>query len=197
MFNRRGMTMVEVLLVASMVAMVTLALFNSFVNGIKIWERSRQLVLEEDIAIFLDKFSVDLRNAFDFSKLPAKGSTYKFAFPTLIHTLADPRAGLPPQEYIDQIGMVEYYYDSTANALFRRQANYGQALRDQFGPPYKLAGHIDSVQFHYHYYIDDGEKVSDGILDYVPSAVEIEIGFSYKPGERRVIRKFINVPLNS
>lgn len=193
-FSSRGLTLIEILLVVSLVSLITLALYVSFANGLKVWERSRQLVLEEDMAIFLDKLSHDLRNTYTYSKVSAKGTSTRFVFPAIVHTMADPKMGLPEDAYIDQMGQVEYYFDTTDKSIYRRQANYSQGLKEKFQNSLRLASSIDKLDFQYHYLTDTGEKISDEVLEYMPFGVDVKIEFSDKLG-KHVIRRFIDIPL--
>jgi len=62
MNNRhRGFTLTEVLLVSAMFAVISLAVFNAFSNGFKLWARGQHVMVEGYTAIFLDKISEDLR----------------------------------------------------------------------------------------------------------------------------------------
>ena len=62
------MTLVEMLIVVGLVSFVMVAIYTSFANGLKVWKRSQQLVIEEDVAIFFDKFSQHFYNPFPHSQ---------------------------------------------------------------------------------------------------------------------------------
>ena len=62
-----GFTLVEMLLAASLVALVSIAAYQSMLNGYRIWQRSQRSGVEEDISLALDKISQDIRNVFSFS----------------------------------------------------------------------------------------------------------------------------------
>ena len=47
--SKRGMTLIEILLVISLISMVSLGIYNALSNGIAIFQRHRQVVIEEDI----------------------------------------------------------------------------------------------------------------------------------------------------
>jgi len=194
--NRHGMTIIEMLIVVSLVSMISLALYHSLINGLKVWEESRRLIIEEDVAIFLDKLSQDLRNVSQYSKITIEGNEYRFSFPTIVRTQADAYSGLPKDAYVDQLGKVEYYYDILKDSIFRRQANYSQAMNERFQPSQLLAKSIERFNFRYYYLTRDGKMTSVDVLDVCPSGVEVEVEFFDKQG-LRVMRKYIDIPVDS
>ncbi len=196
LFSRRGMTLMEILIVVSLIAMTSVAIYSALSNGLRVWERSQQLVIEEDVAIFFDKFSQDLRNAFRYSMFKFEGGQQRITFPTIIHMLADKRSGLPQKEYVDQPGKVEYYYDGLEDILYRRQANYSQALNGHFFKKRALIHGVEAVKFSYFYYAEGREIYSPDVLETYPSRVEVEVEFSDKQGKKKMNR-FIDIPLGS
>src|SRR5437773_11479335 len=109
MFSKKSFTLVEMLLVTSLMAVIGLALFQSLANGLKVWNISTQHAMEDDAAIFFEKISGDVRDAMDYSLIKFDGSKNKISFPTIVRTLSDPRLS-PQPDYISQIGKVEYEF---------------------------------------------------------------------------------------
>jgi len=194
--SRKGMTLMEILIVVSLIAMTSAAIYSALANGIKVWKLNQQLVVEEDAAIFFDKLSQDLRNVFTYSKFKFEGGHQKIAFPAIIHMLADKRSGVSRQEYINQLGIVEYYYDGIEDVLYRRQANYSQALNARFSQERALVRGIDAVKFSYFYYTEGREIYSPDVLDTYPSRIGVEIEFSDKQGRKKMNRS-IDLPLGN
>jgi prepilin-type N-terminal cleavage/methylation domain-containing protein len=195
--KKNAMTLIETLIVVSLVGLLGLAIYQSLANGIRIWDRSREIVTEEDVIVFFDKINTDLRNAFFYSKIRFEGGEYRFTFPTLVYTPQDTRiSDRSEDEYVDQIGKVEYYYDFNEDAVFRRQANYSQALNEQFGEPRKMVGSIGRIKFNYYYLTGDGEIYSTEVYDTIPEGIEIEIEFEDNSG-KRIMRKFLDIPVGS
>jgi len=194
--RKEGMTLIEILLVVSLVSVLSIALYHAVVNGLKVWEASRRVVTEEDIAIFFEKLTHDLNRMYFYSQIPLEGSETRFAFPTVIRTSAEESMGLSEGEYIDQLGKVEYAFELTDRNLYRRQANYSQALDLQYAAPQLLVSSIKGLKFRYFYYTQDGEVYSEDALDGIPSGIEVTVEFSDNKGQR-VMQKFIDVPLGS
>ncbi len=186
------MTLLEVLIVVSLIAMIALALYHSLTNGLRIWDKSRQLVVEEDVAIFFDKIRHDLDNTFWYSKIKFEGTEERCSFPTIVHVALDAER----MSYQDQLGNVEYYFDGLAKKIYRRQASYGEALNGEFGPPQILAKDISRVKFQYIYLTEDEAKYSEQVLEVMPAAIDIEVEFSDRDG-RRSFHKVIDIPIGS
>ena len=180
------------LLVTSLLAITSLAIYHSLINGLKIWQVSNRYVQEEDIALFLDKMSQDLRNAVNFSLIKFAGKENTLGFATIVNTLADTRSSQP--EYISQIGRVEYEFDSLHAALLRRQANYGQAMEDEFGPSRPVVQSVKEVKFAYYVMESDRIVLKNRSNDLWPVAVLIEIRFAGKGEQDQTISKVINIP---
>lgn len=193
--SRQGMTLIEMLIVSSLIAGVSLLLYRGLVNGIKVWERSQRLFVEEDIAIFFDKFGLDLKNTFRNSLISPAGSLQKFSFPTIVRTPADPKSNWPKAEVIDQLGEVEYFFEPRSNCVYRRQADYSQAIRETFGEKKTMACSINNLSFKYMYLTDQDNKFSQYLLEVFPSGIEVEIEF--RDGNiSKTMTRYFAIPLS-
>lgn len=154
------------------------------------------MVIEEDIAVFFDKITHDLRNSFYHSKLKYDGGAASFRFPSFVYVPADSRSSWPRDSYVHQIGEVEYLYDTSEKSIVRKQAFYGRALRNDFQEAVPLVKGIERLKFTYYYSTPSEEVVSDQILELLPGAVSVEVFFSDIYG-KRVMKKIIEVPVES
>ncbi len=193
-WNKRGMTLMEILIVVSLMSMLSLAIYKSLTNGLRVWERSNQMVVEEDILVFFDKMARDVKNAYRHSLVLFEGGMMTFAFPSVVSILPDVQSGLPEDVFVEQLGKVEYYYDTLHKTINRRQAGYGQALQRQFSPPRIMAQSVDRVRFLYYYLADQNELVSEKVLDTMPNGVEVIVKFSDAKGTRE-LKKYISIPI--
>ena len=188
-FSRKSFTLIELLLVVSMLSMVSLALFNTMANGLKIWDRSRKFVVEEDAAIFFDKIGYDLRNCFAYSKIPFVGKENRIRFATRVRNTRE-----DVNQWIEKMGAVEYYFDFASKKLYRRQASYGQAINGNFTEERDLLKAIDSVKFSYYYAQENQLAVNNQITEsMIPEAIGIEIEF-WEGGFKHSLRKLVNLP---
>ena len=191
---KKAMTLAEILIVVSLISIVSIAIYNALVNGLKVWDRSRTLLQEEDVAVFFEKISEDLRNSFTYSLIPVQGNEFRFTFPTRVRTTVDQRRRGQDEEYADEIGQVEYYYDLQTDTLFKRSAVYGQAVNYQFGEPKKILTSISDFRFQYIYLTEKEALNSSDVLDILPSSVEITVKFVER-GKERILTKIVDLPL--
>ena len=187
--------MVETILVMGLLAAVSIAIFATLANGLKIWKRGYQSVLEEDLLIFFDKMSHDVRNAVDFTQLPLAGKADSFTFATIIRTPADAKLGLE-NEYVEQIGKVEYYFDTAQKGIFRRQANYSLALENKYGQGRLLVSDVRSVKFQYYYQKAKQFQLLPETTAQLPSAVRVTVNFGSSHHPQSMV-KFIPIPVGS
>lgn len=196
-FHPKGFTLIEVVLVVSLISMVGLAVYHSIANGLRIWERSQRFVGEEDIAIFFDKLSQDLHNAFPYSLISFEGKEDSMSFPTIVRTPADKKRSSRRQDYVDQIGQVKYYFDFMHHSLFRQQANYSQALNRKFGRKQLLATPVQSVRFSYYYDVEDELDIKGPEEGELPSAVQVEVELFDTTGQKTTMMRLIPIPLGT
>lgn len=192
--HRRAFTFIEILIVTSLIAILSLAIFTCFSNGLKLWDRSRQAILTEDISIFFDRLSSDLRNTFLFSTLPIDGEEHSFAFPTVVLVPADQRSTRAGEELVDQIGRVRYAFDFERGAVIRQQANYSQGTRNDWGDSRSLVTGIQELKFKYYYAKSKEYQLHADNQTALPSGIEVDVRFK-EGGEEKVISRFITVPL--
>ncbi|MBF0386500.1 MAG: hypothetical protein HQL20_01430 [Candidatus Omnitrophica bacterium] len=190
---RSAFTLVEVMLVTVLVAGIALAVFSCLTNGIRLWDRSRVLMIEEDAAFFFDRFSSDLRNSFSFSTLDFSGREQELSFPTVVLTKADSAGSRAREGYTDGLGMVQYSFYPATGELLRRQANYAQARRGSFAEPRTLVQGLKSARFRYLSAADADYKLSQEPGGPIPAGVELELSFM-NGTEERTLRRFVPVP---
>ena len=188
------MTLMEVLIVASLISLISVAIYKSLDSGLKIWERNRHILVEEDILIFFEKLSRDIRNSFIYSKILYEGTETKFSCPVLVPVLTEDPGRGQQSEYVDQIGKVEYYFDLNYRNIYSRKADYGQALKGDYDTAQLLVKGVDHLKFKYLYLTQDGELSQADISDVIPSAIELEVKFTDRFGSR-TLQRTISLPI--
>jgi len=179
--------MTEVLLVVVLFATVSIAIYQTFSSGTKIWNYAHRDFPEEDVMIALEKIAHDWRNTFYFSALEFKGTFVDCEFPVLVTTAADPKS-MGSDPYVQQIGKVRYSFEGNVGQILRQQANYGQSLKGQWQKPVVLASSIKSFSLTYFYRKDKKlveQKDGKGVL---PSMVQIDIEYAAGKIIRRMTR---------
>lgn len=188
-------TLTEMILVISLISLLSVAAFQSLTNGIKVWDRSRRFDVEEDMAIVLDRFAGDVRQALDYSLGTFDGTDRRVVFFTRVRTQVD-KALTDSPDMVEQIGSVEYVFRQGNNSLYRRQANYGQSMKKRFGNSRRMAKDIYSMRFVY-YVFEDGEMKSKARwTGPLPAGVKIVIDVMERSGRKRRITRYVPVPLN-
>ncbi len=124
--ERAGFTLIEILFVMAILSIVSLAVYSSFDSGIKIWQRLNKDAPAEDLNIFLEKISDDLRNSFKFTGIEFVGRDKSISFATLVLTeLGQRDRGLI-------VGEVGYGFDEERETLNRWYADYSRVYQDYF-----------------------------------------------------------------
>ncbi|MDP2654617.1 MAG: hypothetical protein Q8Q08_11395 [Candidatus Omnitrophota bacterium] len=194
--TRKAMTMVEILLVISLMSVTALALYSAMATGMTIWDRAARSSGEEDAAIFLDRIGGEMRGALRFSLIAFEGSEDRLSFASPVRVLTDASAG-GPAKIVPQIGRVEYVFDRDKHVLFRRQAEYGQALQGQMGPPRVVMDGVTSFQAVYFLRRREGVEKARSVEKDIPAAVLLEIRFKDKDGEEHALTRLFNLPLGA
>ena len=194
--NRLGMTLIEILIVVSLISGISIVLYGSLSNGLKVWEKSQETIVEEDVVVFLDKLAVDLRNIMPVSNINMIGNQIGLSIPAIVWIIADANSDFIEGEYIQQIGLVNYVFDSSNHKIIRREADYGSALSGEFLIERSIVSNVINLTFEYYYYTDQGEMISDVILDVIPAGVKVHIEIEAQ-GQTKFINRYIEIPMTS
>lgn len=187
--NKNGFTLIELLIVTALLAVISLAIYATFNSGVKIWQRVNKQIPEEDLDIFLEKFTLDLRNSFKFNGFNFLGEEKRFEFPTLVNS---------PWMNKKTVGKVSYLYDSESSIIKRNLLDFSQIYNGEEGTTQELLKNVKSLKFRYYLY--DKEKKEylwqdEWLKEDLPLAVRIELEF----GNGTEIRKFtktVNIPVS-
>lgn len=172
--NRRGFTLLELLVVISIVGLVAGVVVASFSGGIRVWESASILTRVEQEAYFSAEYiRRDIASTFEFHDLGFKGDAVTLHFPGLVPVVD--KEG----ETRFHIGTIRYLYNQAERALYRLAWPYPYSEDDADSE--LIAGGIDSLRL---YYLEPGEAVDDDWLEAwqqttnFPAAVRIEISIS-------------------
>jgi type II secretory pathway pseudopilin PulG len=187
------MTMIEVLIVVMVASMVGLTTYQSISSALRVWERHQKMVQEEDILIFFHKLEQDARNIVPFSLIPMTGRQSRIAMPTTVFIPGDPQRGWGQGVYMDQLGLVEYYFDAPERSVYRRQVNYAQAINRLFGRNQKVLTDIDDFKIRYFFLTQEGVTYSSSVDNIIPAGIEVKVAYTDAYG-RQEMEKIINIP---
>ena len=177
--------------VTVLIGAVSLVIYSTLSQGIKIWLRLSSSVPDEDSGIFAEKFARDLRNSLNLGKIKFIGSKEDLSFATLVNSQSN-QPGLR-----QNIGEVKYFFNNEKKALIRTQKNYSQIYMDEHVPEEVLLNSVKSLNFKY-YTFDKLENayvwLEDWVEEGIPRAVRIEFEFSSANQDRQFI-KTVSLPL--
>jgi prepilin-type N-terminal cleavage/methylation domain-containing protein len=182
----QGFTLIELLVVTVMLSVVCLAIYSTFASGARIWQRVNKLSLSEDVNIFFDRFTGDVKNSVVFTGLRFQGKPDRFELPTLVSSSA---------LEAKTIGLVVY---SCANdAVMRSQSDYSQLYQDvQVAPRHVLKG-LRSCKFSYYQYDEDKKEyswVDEWTRDGLPLAIRLLISIGTDAGAADLV-KTVSIPV--
>ncbi len=170
----KGFTLIELLIVSVMIPIVAFAIYASFNNGVKIWQRINKEIPGEDLNIFFDKFALDLRNSFKFSGIKFSGKKNAVGFASIINSQRMQKV---------TVGEVIYSYDSKNSVLTREQKDFSNIYSNEKGAIRQLLKGVKSARFRYYFYdaqnkeyFWDDEWLKEGLPLSVRVELEIEQG---------------------
>jgi len=182
--NNEGFTLIEILVVTVILSVVSLAIFTTFSNGIKIWKRINTGITGEDLFIFCDRLGFDLRNSFKFTGIKFFGEEDNLEFPAMVNS---------PRLNAKTVGRVIYEYNPDARILIRKQTDFpGIYSAGEVSPKQSLKD-IKNAKFLYYFY--DKEKkeyvwLEEWSRDDLPLAVKMELEFGGQEKNSKFIRTF-------
>ena len=191
-----GFTLIETILTVAMFSVIALAIYSTFNQGVKLWQRLTQRTPSSELNMVFEKMSSDLRNSFGFSGINFVGGEDNITFATLIFSAnKDKQKTLSP-------GEVSYSFDSQTGSLNRQQRNYSQVYRNKSTHLRQMLNNVKSLSFRYYYYnpaqeeyvwkdnwqVKKGEEKRS-----IPLAVRIKLEFDENTKEEEITRT-ITIP---
>ena len=186
--RKRGFTLIEMLIVTAILSVVALAIYATLNNGIKIWQKVNRQLTEEDLNIFFDKFTLDLRNTFKFTGINFSGTIDKLEFPTLVNSLRLQKR---------TVGRLIYAYEPETRILNRDQADFAGVYSGESNAIQQSLRNVRALKFQYYLY-DEQEKEylwqdEYGHKEGLPLAVRVELEFD-DGAEIKKFTKTVGIP---
>ena len=86
MVNKRAFTLIELLLTMAIFAVVSLAVYSTFSQGLKVWKRANQMNIgERKVLLKVEKLARQIRQAFNHKDIALLGEKEKIAFPQVVN----------------------------------------------------------------------------------------------------------------
>ena len=189
----QGFTLIEVLLAASLTAVVGLAVYANLASGISMMRRIVGTSAEEDVAIFFEKFERELQNSFHYKEIQFHGEPDTFSFASQIKT--DPLLGGD-----EGIGRITYLYDSSEKSIVRHEQNIHDIFEEKEGNFRTALGNVSDLKFEYLGYDSSQSKFEwmetwDSVEQKGAIPISIRIKFIHKTESgSRVITHHVLIP---
>lgn len=182
----------EMLLVSALIATVSIAIFTALNNGIKLWGRGIAVDRKGGLFIGLEKAAHDFRGILPFSLIHFKGTQSRVSFATIVLTPADVHGSRAQEGLIDELGAVEYRYEASEGKIFRRQADYGQALKKQWGQDQEVASGVRDVRFDYFIEGDKKMEPKEQIESKIPTGVMMTVHVG--DNGQQTLQRYFEIP---
>ena len=187
--KRKSLTLVEIIITASLVAVVGIAVFSAVSSGLKIWQRLTKSTIEEDVHIFFEKFGFDIRNSFAYEGIDFSGSDDSLTFASLV---SGSGFNLAP-------GQVTYHFYPEGEVVTSEKRTVTNLFRDKPGIIERRLEDVQALSFSYYFY-DPLRKeyfwVSDWEEDRLPLAVRINLEIKRDKREYKFSKTF-NIPVGN
>ena len=180
--NRLGFSLVELLVVTSMLGIISLAIFSTFNNGFKVWQRVNKSLGQEDLGLFFDELSQDLNNCVKSVSIPFTGDRNNLGVPTLVNSA---------QLKIRTVGLATYSYDQQSGVLNRQQKDFSQVYSRQESDTVLLLKNIASFKFAYYYFDKQKQEYlwkEEWSEPGIPLAIRVELSLNDLSGTDKIIR---------
>jgi len=137
----RGYTFVELFVVVILSSLLSLAVYTTFVSGLKMWQRIQNISLpQRKILLELEKFSQEIRHILNFTKIGLTGKINEITLPVLSD---------------QEILKVSYLWEE--KTFFRKQESFKDILEEKEQvKKKKLISGIEDLKFSFAY--PEGEK---------------------------------------
>lgn len=189
MKRNRSFTLIELIIVTAMLSIISLALYSTFSNGIKIWQKINQDIPAEDVNIFFEKFTSDLRNSLKIAGISFVGGEDEIEFATLVNSKKLQKT---------TIGEIKYKFNSGEGEIIRQKMDYSDVYNGEDGMREALLQKVKSMKFQYYCYDTEkqrylwqGEWVKQGL----PLAVRVEVELK-NDGQASKFTKTVNIPVS-
>jgi prepilin-type N-terminal cleavage/methylation domain-containing protein len=206
----KGFTLVELMIAASILGMIALAILSSFDAGLRAFAHVQSFGgTQVEALLAIDRIERDLRNTFRLSGINFDGGAKEISFPAVVRRLDE-----EDNERVS-LGRITYRFDSSQKALIVKEEDYslaiagggGEAIEDSAQPKVprseqtapEILAFIEDLHFDYYFYrkgtegdketVDYGWKASwAGKDDGFPRGVKVEVVFKNGQEERSLAR---------
>jgi prepilin-type N-terminal cleavage/methylation domain-containing protein len=201
---KKGFTLIEVLITASIMALVAVAILSVFAAGLKVYERVRKYSdIRTDILFSLEKMEKDLRSLPNIPQIDFKAQPGLITFPAVVHANPDNQNEI-------SLGSISYYVDDSSHYLVKDEKDYSAATAEEPGEGIVTnLVYVNSLKFTYYFYDEKAKafywaeswkedkeenKTKRKPVVHTPLGVKIEVSYDDN-GESNTLTRTIYFPL--
>ena len=170
--SRKGFTLVELLVVVSILGLVTGVVGASLAAGIRAWQMARTFgTVEAQALVGARILKRDVMNTFAFYAIPFKGSRREMTFPAIVDTTPESENPSP------RLGSVSYRYNRYERVLERQVTALASEITAPSQDPERLVRDVEDLVIRYGEVGKNGlswEASWDNTTNH-PEVVEIEL----------------------
>jgi hypothetical protein len=187
--KNKALTLIELLIVTAVLFVISLGIYATFSNGVKIWQRLNVNVPQEDLYILFDKFGSDIRNSLKFKNINFYGKNDEVSFAAIVGSQKLGR---------NTVGSISYFYDAGTGSVAREEKDFSDIYTAQKGAVREFSKDIKSLRFQYYSYDPLRKEYiwqSQWLEEDLPLAVWIEVEIE-QAGEVFKFTKTVNIPVS-
>jgi len=114
----KGFTFVELFIVLALFSLLSLAVYATFVSGMRMWKRINEVTLNQRRALLgMEKFAQEMRQILNYPKIGLTGKSSEISFPALLHD------EIIKVTYLVEDGVLVRKEEGLADVLDEKEAN--------------------------------------------------------------------------
>jgi len=140
----KGVTLVEILIVATIFSIVGVSIASSFFCGMKLWKRAQYTdFMHTDTLLTLEIIARELQQSVNISSIEFEGDSQKVSFPMLVG---------------NSIVRITYEFNASSNVLVRRQVSLDDIIAKKEDVSYTEKEILTAENIYLEYLYFDSEK---------------------------------------
>ena len=178
----RALTFMELIVVMAIVSLIWMSIYVHMENGLKIWRKASSKSPRQELDMFLEKFTSDLRSTFKFNGIGFKGKNDRLEFPALLYS----------QKLRNRsVGEISYVYESGNKYLYRKKRDYSNIFDKENGLNANILRNVLSMKLLYYYYDKENKEFiwrDSSLEEVIPLAVRLELEVGDEKRQDKVTR---------
>jgi len=195
--SKKGLTLIELLIAASIAAFIGFGIYKTFANGIIVWKWIETNKPSGDVLIFFEKLSSDLRNHCNFSDCAFVGNRNKITFfvqDSDYMFLSNEEIVDSKKEQEKSIYKIEYIFEPQIKEIHRRIYKFGMDSWESSDCVLKGVSQVGYV-----FYLFD--SASNGLIDrystsgQAPANIAVSLKLKHDNNKINNFRWMISMPI--